>query len=582
MAEQVATGPDPVRVGPDEHVLTTLWHRAGSEEGGRDLLWRPDDGGWVAMTADELVERVRSVAAGLVARGVSPGDRVAIMSPIRIEWTVADLAVLAAGAVVVPIYDTSSQDQAAHILGDSSPVMAIVADDETADLVGKAAAEGAAIDVVTMDGGGLDDLVEAAGDAHRDEVERRVAGLSGADVASIVYTSGTTGDPKGCVLTHRNLVWTARQTLHRLDGVVGPDDSTLLFLPLAHIFTRVVSYVCIELGARIGFARSLEDMPEDLRSFQPTFLLAVPRVFEKVFRSAQRQATGPRAKVFDLAVRVGTAWSRAARPWPHLWLGRAVADRLVYAKLRAGVGGRVRFCVSGGAPLDPDLGHFFRAAGIPILEGYGLTETSAPATVNIPTEMKIGTVGRPLPGVSIRVGDDGEVQISGESVLADYHQNAEATDESFDGEWLLTGDLGELDDDGYLTITDRKKELIVTASGKNVAPSPLEQRIASHRLVASAMVVGDRRPFLAALVTLDPDEVGEDERDDEEIRRQVQEAVDDANRAVSRAESIREFVVLDRDFSIREDELTQTMKLRRNTIAEHFADEIDSIYADSS
>ena len=581
MAKQVATGPDPVEVGDGDHVLTTLWHRAGTEDGARAMLCRPEDGAWMPMTSDGLVERVRSVAAGLVAGGVSPGDRVAIMSPTRIEWTVADLAVLAAGAVVVPIYDTSSEDQARHILSDSAPVLAIVADDDTAELAGKAAPEGGSLQIVTMDGGGLDDLAEAGDDSHRDEVERRVSGLSGADVASIVYTSGTTGAPKGCVLTHRNLVWTARQTLHRLDGVVSRDDSTLLFLPLAHIFTRVVSYVCIEMGVQIGFARSLDDMPEDLRSFQPTFLLAVPRVFEKVFRSAQRQATGPKAKIFDLAVGIGTAWSRAERPGPHLRLGRVVADRLVYAKLRAGVGGAVRFCVSGGAPLDPHLGHFFRAAGIPILEGYGLTETSAPAAVNIPSEMKIGTVGRPLPGVSIRIGSDGEIQIAGENVLVGYHQNEETTEESFDGEWFLTGDLGEIDDDGYLSITDRKKELIVTASGKNVAPSPLEQRIAAHRLVANAMLVGDRRPFLGALVSLDPDELGDRDPDSEEVRQKVQEAIDDANRTVSRAESIRKFVVLDRDFNLEEDELTQTMKLRRTTIAEHFADEIDSIYADS-
>lgn len=581
-------GPDPIEVDGDEHVLSTLLRR--DRDSAEPRLTHPVDDGWEDLSGSEVVERVLGAAAGLVAAGLEPGDRVVLLSPTRWEWTVADLAVLAAGGVTVPIYDTASSDQIAHVVGDAEPRAAIVADDDLAATVRDAAGEERALDpmvVFDSDSAGLDALAERAGSDARAEVDRRLDRLRGDDVASLVYTSGTTGDPKGCVLTHRNLVWTARQVVHRLGDHVGPDDSTLLFLPMAHIFTRVVQLACVEAGARVGFARSLDDLPADLRSFRPTFLLAVPRVFEKVVRSARSEATGVRGTVFDLSVRAGTAWSRSDRPGPHLRAARAVADRLVYRKLRDGIGGRVRFCVSGGAPLDEELAHFFGAAGIPILEGYGLTETSAPAAVNTPEELRVGTVGRPIPGVSIRIADDGEIQIRGESVFAGYRGLEDKTAESFDGDWYRTGDLGEIDEDGYLVVGDRKKDLIVTAGGKNVSPGPLEQRIAAHRLVANAVVIGDDRPFVAALVTLDDEERerlglgGADHLDDnEEVRRSVGEAIEDANAGVSRAESIREFVVLDRDFSVDEGEMTQTMKPRRATIADHFADQIESIYAD--
>jgi long-chain acyl-CoA synthetase len=584
MTERTVRGTEPVEVAASDHLLTTLWQRDAEHRlADAPLLSRPRDGGWEAVSHHEVVERVRAVAAGLIAVGVEPGDRVALMSPTRLEWVVADLAILAAGAVAVPIYDTSSEDQCRAILADSSPRLAFAADDDLAKLLDAAgSAEGRLDDIVVFDDGGLGRLARAATDAHRDEVERRVAALRGSDLATIVYTSGTTGDPKGCLLTHRNLIWTARQTVHRLDGVLLPGDTTLLFLPLAHVFTRLVQYVALEAGVQVGFARSLDDLREDLQSFRPTFLLAVPRVFEKLFSAAQRQATGLRRPIFDFAVSSGEQWSTATDPSALLRVRRAVSDRLVYSRLRAAVGGNVRFCVSGGAALNPKLGHFFNAAGITILEGYGLTETSAPATLNTPSEMRIGTVGRPIPGVSIRTAPDGELLVSGGNVFGGYHRNEQATDEALDDGWLRTGDVGAIDDDGYVVITDRKKELIVTANGKNVAPAPLEQRIREHPLVANAMVVGDDRPFLSALVAIDTEQLAALglQLDDPEVERQVQEAIDTANTSVSRAESVRVFRLLDRDFSQDEGELTHTMKLRRRAIAELHAEMIESIYAD--
>ncbi len=586
-----AQGPRPVDVPPSTHLTTTLWERAGSSPDQAILRPPAGDGEWRDVTWGELAERVRSVAAGLVASGVAAGDRVALMSPTRVEWTVADLAVLAAGAVTVPIYDTSSAEQCEWILSDSGAVAAFAAGSDERGRLEEAWEEGTEARVLVFDDGALDELARRGGDAERAEVERRCAALTTDDLATIVYTSGTTGNPKGCMLTHGNLVWTARQTREHLGGAFGEGDSTLLFLPLAHVFARLIQVGCLESGVVLGYARSMDTLADDLRSFRPTFLLSVPRVFEKVFNRAQSQATGVKARVFDFAVRSGRAWSEAGDPGPVLRLRRALADKLVYAKLRQAVGGRVKYAVSGGSALSPHLAHFFHAAGIPILEGYGLTETSAPATANAPDAFRIGTVGRPLPGVELRIAADGEILIRGPHVFQGYWQNDEATAAVLDQDgWFHSEDLGTLDDDGFLSITGRKKELIVTAGGKNVAPSVLEERIKSHRLVSQAIVIGDDRPFIAALVTLDPDEAEAFARErglstdpadlaaSEEVRGAVGEAIEAANRAVSRAESIREFRVLPRDLSQDEDEITPTLKVKRSVVAEHFAEEIEAIY----
>jgi long-chain acyl-CoA synthetase len=596
---QYVKGADPVPVDPAENLTTTLWRQAQAA-GSFQILRYPSaeggegGGGWSTLTWSQFAERVRGIAAGLIALGIEPGDRVALMSSTRLEWTLADYAILAAGAVTVPLYETSSVAQCEWVLSDSGAKVALAGTSDHAKNLD--AARSAAPDlgeIFVFDDGGLDALAERAGDEHPAIVDQRVEATGTDKVASLIYTSGTTGNPKGCILTHGNLLSTARQSKANLRELFESDDaSTLLFLPLAHVFARIIQYGCLESGAQLGFARSVETLIADLATFKPTFLLAVPRVFDKVFNTAQRNAQGAKARVFGFAVSAAQQWSRANAPGPLVNARRALADRLVYSKFRAALGGNVRYCISGGAPLALHLAHFFHAAGITILEGYGLTETSAAASVNTPRRMKIGTVGQPIPGVEFRIADDGEIQIRGAGVFQGYYHDDAATREvlSEDG-WFASGDIGELDDEGYLTITGRKKELIVTAGGKNVAPAVLEERLKAHRLVSQAMVVGDNRPFVAALITLDPDELtafaaqrglpgstAAEVGRHETLLAELDEAVAHANQAVSKAESIRKFTVLERDFSMEEGELTLKLSMRRNVIAQNFADHIEGIY----
>jgi len=597
MAKTSVRGPEPVEVTSDQNLTTRMWERADSASS-REILRYHDGSDWRSVTWRDLAERVRRIAAGLIAVGIEPGDRVALMASTRLEWALSDLAILAAGGVTVPIYETSSADQCGWILKDAEVKVAIaeLADHaKTLDTARETAPDFGEIFVIEDDG--LDALAERADDSHADQVVLRAQALTTSDLASIIYTSGTTGNPKGCMLTHGNMVWTARQAEVNLKQLFGPDDSTLLFLPLAHVLARVILFGCLEADVQLGFARSVDTLQEDLASYRPTFLLAVPRVFEKVFNGAQRKAEGAKRKVFDFAVSTGEQWSTAVNegrdPGLATNLKKNVADRLVYSKLRDGLGGRMSYCVSGGAPLAPYLAHFFHAAGVTILEGYGLTETTGPAAVNMPDAMRIGTVGQPLSGVEIRIADDSEILIRGGNVFQGYFNNDKATREVLDDDgWFSSGDLGELDDDGFLKITGRKKEIIVTAGGKNVAPAVLEERLKAHRLVSQAMVVGDNRPFIAALVTLDPDELAAYAKeeglsgstaaqlnDDPKVQAEVQKAVERANTAVSKAESIRKVVVLNRDFSEDEGELTPTLKVRRRDVHDHFTKEIEGLYA---
>jgi long-chain acyl-CoA synthetase len=588
-------GRKPVTVPPEDNLTTRLWERASSDAD-RQVLRFPVGEEWQTYTWGQLADRVREIAAGLLGLGLEKGDRVALMSGTRVEWTLADLAILAAGGITVPIYETSSAEQCAWILGDSGAKFAIAEKADHAKTLDKARDQAGDVqEIFVSDDDGLQAIVERGSDADRDRVQSRAEEVTGDDVASFIYTSGTTGNPKGCILTHSNLVWTARQTTEGpMRELFSREDSTLLFLPLAHSFARIIQFGCLEGDVQLGYARSIETVQEDMARFEPTFLLSVPRVFEKVYNGAQRKAGGGlKGKIFDFASRTGQEWSQAqaeGRKGPSRKHG--LADKLVYSKLREALGGRVRYCVSGGAPLAPHLAHFFHAAGITILEGYGLTETSAPATCNTPTAMKIGTVGQPLPGVEIKIADDGEILIKGGNVFGGYYRNDEATEEVLDDDgWFRSGDVGQFDDEGFLRITGRKKELIVTAAGKNVAPAVLEERLKAHRLVSQAMVVGDNRPFVAALITLDPDELAAfaqehgleggaaELRNHEPIQQEIHQAVEAANEAVSRAESIRKVAVLERDFSAEDEEITPTMKVKRNVVAEHFADEIEQIYA---
>ncbi len=590
---QYTKGDTPVAVADDQNLTSRLWERSAAGDARQILRWSVD-GQWRGMDWPQLADRVRGVAAGLIALGIQPGDRVALMSNTRMEWTVADLAILSAGAVTVPLYETSSTEQCAWILSDSGAKASIVATADQAkqmDAARQDAADQDDFDVFVLDDGGLDALAERGDAAAAEQVAQRVTATTRDDHASVIYTSGTTGNPKGCLLTHGNLLSTARQSETMLPELFTAEDSTLLFLPLAHVLTRIIQFAGLEANTQLGFARSLGTLVEDLSTFRPTFLLSVPRVFEKVFNTAQRKAEGPKRKVFDFAVATSRQWATSAHPGRVTNLKRGLADKLVYSKLRHALGGRVRYCVSGGAPLSPHLAYFFHAAEITILEGYGLTESSAASAFNTPTKLRIGTVGRPNAGTELKVAEDGELLIRGPGVFSGYWNNPEASAEVLTGDgWLRTGDIGEIDDDGYITITGRKKEIIVTAGGKNVAPAVLEERLKSHRLVSQAMVVGDNRAFVAALVTLEPDELAGFAKEHElagspaelaehqTVRAEVDKAVDHANQAVSRAESIRRVRVLPRDFTIEDGEMTPTLKLKRSAISEHFADEIEGLY----
>jgi long-chain acyl-CoA synthetase len=598
MAITHVRGRKPVHVTERENLTTRLWERAKRSDS-REILRYPVEGAWRGLTWQHVGDRVRDIAGGLLALGVRKGDRVALMSSTRLEWTLTDLAILAAGGVTVPIYETSSADQCAWILKDSGAKLAIAETADHAKSLDQANGEigNTVKEIFVIDDGGLDAIAERGDQTQRDKVEERAGQVTMADNASIIYTSGTTGNPKGCVITHGNLLWTARQTESQLKEMFGHDDCTILFLPLAHSFARIIQFGVLESDVTLGYARSIETLQEDIQSFSPTFLLSVPRVFEKVYNGAQRKAGGgAKAKIFQFASDTGQAWSQAKAEGREPGIGanfkHGLADKLVYSKLRDALGGRVQYCVSGGAPLAPHLAHFFHAAGITILEGYGLTETSAPATANTPKNFRIGTVGQPLPGVEIKIADDGEILISGGNVFEGYYKNDKATNDVFTDEngqrWFHSGDIGELDDDGYLKITGRKKELIVTAGGKNVAPAVLEERLKAHKLVSQAMVVGDNRPFIGALITIDPEELEAfaaeqdidvaEARDSEALQAEINKAVAHANAAVSKAESIRKVVVLERDFTQDDGEITPTMKVKRNVVAEHFSDEIEQLY----
>ena len=590
-----------------------------TRHGDRETAWRD-------VTAREFRDEVAALAKGFIAAGIGEGDRVGIVSRTRYEWTVLDYALWAAGAVPVPVYETSSAEQVEWILSDSGAPAVVVETRAHLELVTEVlrrlpdvrrvwvidagpptAAGGPGGLASPVAAQSLDALVaEGAGVGEADLTQRRTSAGAG-DFATIIYTSGTTGRPKGCEITHGNLLANARNAVRGPLSVIfdTPGASTLLFLPLAHSFARLIEVAVVEAGGVLGHTSDVAHLLPELATFQPTFLLAVPRVFEKVYNGAEQKASesGIRGAIFHAAARTAIAWSSAFGahdtasadgPGPALQLQHAVFDRLVYRKLRAAVGGRVGHSVSGGAALGDRLSHFFRGAGITIVEGYGLTETTAASTVNRPSRNKIGTVGQPLPGVSVRIADDGEILLSGHNRFVGYWRNDGATSEALtpDG-WLRTGDIGDLDDEGYLRVTGRKKELIVTAGGKNVSPAVLEDRIRAHPLVSQCLVVGDGRPYVACLITLDPEAVRiwlarrnrpvdtslSQLTDDPDLIAELQTAVDDANKAVSRAESIKRFHVLATDFTEEAGYLTPSLKLRRSVVTKDFADEIEALYS---
>jgi long-chain acyl-CoA synthetase len=574
--------------------------RAAEQPRAISLRRKAAGGGWEDVTTTAFKDDVHALAKGLIAAGIGAGDRVALMSHTRYEWTVVDYAVWTSGAVVVPIYETSSADQAEWILTDSAAKAVIVETGDFEKMIADARDRLHDLEHVWLIEPGLRELAAAGAGVSDETLAERTRSAGAGDLATIIYTSGTTGRPKGCQLTHGNLLADVRNAfMGPIAAVNVPDASTLLFLPLAHVFARIIEVGCLEAGIVLGHTSSTKDLLPDLASFQPTFVLAVPRVFEKVYNGAEQRAIGDgRGKIFARAARTAVAYSEARDtakgPGLALRAEHALFDRLVYGKMRAALGGKVQFAVSGGAALAERLGHFFRGAGIIILEGYGLTETTAAVAVNHPDRQKIGTVGLPIPGATVRIADDGEVLIKGKNVFPGYWRNEQATAETFteDG-WFASGDIGEIDDEGFLKITGRKKEMIVTAGGKNVAPAVLEDRLRTHALISQAMVVGDGRPYVGALITIDQEAFGPwkerrgklasatvaDLRDDPELTAEIQAAVDDADKAVSRAESIRKFRILDVDFTQEQGHLSAKLGIRRAILAKEFAHEIEALYA---
>jgi long-chain acyl-CoA synthetase len=598
---QEFTVPAAYIAGPDDNVTDDVFTNEAKwpDEAG---LKRKVNGAWTPVTWREFAGQVRGIAAGLIAAGVQPGDRVALMSRTRFEWTLMDYAILTAGAITVPVYPTSSLQQLEWILSDSGAVAIVVETGDHAEMVATARAGLPMLaHVWQIDGsqsGGLPDIMARGALVTPEQVEERRRTRGAGDLAEIIYTSGTTGRPKGCMLSHGNIVSNVRNSMKN-DGyerVFTPDKSTLLFLPLAHSYAQLIQYGAIHARTVLGLADIAEAVAE-LPAFKPTVVLSVPRLWEKVYNSAKHKAVAEgHGKIFERAEATAIAYSQAldaGGPGLMFRLEHALFDRLVYRKLRAALGGDVETSVSGAAPLGTRLGHFFRGCGINILEGYGLTETSPVTNSNTPDAQKIGTVGRPIPSCTIRIAPDGEILAKGDMVFQGYWNNEAATKEMIDEDgWLHTGDIGVLDDEGFLTITGRKKDLIITAAGKNVAPAVLEDRLRAHWLVSQCIVVGDARPFIAALVAGDPEafaqwkaDNGKPEmatiaelRDDPALLAEIQAAVDDANKAVSHAEAIKKFAILEADFTEADGQLTPTMKVRRYVVMEQYAAQIAALY----
>ena len=578
--------------------LTQYISERASLEPNRITMSRPLGDGWQPVTAREVEQEIRAVAKGLVASGINAGDRVAIMARTRYEWTILDFAIWYAGGCVVPIYETSSAEQIDWILNDSGSV-GIIAETPTHRELVETVKPSHTKHVWTMTEDILGALSLAGAQVSDAEIDKRRNSLTSEDVATLIYTSGTTGKPKGVVLTHGNFISECGNVVEGAsDLFLRPGGSTLLFLPVAHVFGRMVQIGSIRAGLHLAHCSDpVGRLPKDLASFKPTFVLAVPRIFEKIYNGAEAKAEAAgKGKIFRKAADVAIAYSQAldsGKMSPVLKLKHGLFDKLVFSKIRHGMGGRVEAAISGGAPLGERLGHFYRGAGVTILEGYGLTETTAGATLNLTKHLRVGSVGRPIPGTSVKIAEDGEVLIKGPIVMRGYWQNDKANEEVFTSDrWFRSGDLGKLDDQGYLYIVGRKKELIVTAGGKNVAPAVLEDRLRAHPLVSQCIVLGDNQPFMAALITIDQDMLKgwvatnkkegasmQDLANDPDLITVIQTAVDEANKAVSKAESIRKFTILPTDFTIAGGHLTAKLSLKRHVINQEFASQIAQLFA---
>ena len=583
---------------PDENATDLLLGRLRADPSVPIFELAQEGGGYRPMRTADFVEDVKAVAKGLIASDVAPGDVVAILSRTRYEWALADWAIWWAGGVSVPIYESSSPSQIQWIASDSAAKFALVESTRHKEDMESVRGELPALQRIgVLEDGILEDLRQRGAGISDEELESRRTARRLDDVATIIYTSGTTGRPKGAELTHANFVDTTRSAVTLLGEKVLPSGSRLLmFLPMAHVFARLITVLAAAWPVTTAFTPDTKNLLPDLAAFKPTFLLAVPRVFEKVYNGAEAKAIASgKGRIFGAAAKTAIDYSTALADGKvplTLSLKHKLFDRLVYGTLREAMGGQVKWAVSGGAPLGARLSHFFRGIGVTVLEGYGLTETTAPICVNLPWDVRPGTVGPPLPGSSVAIDDSGELLVKGVMVFKGYHNNPEATAESLKDGWFHTGDLGSLADDGSITITGRRKEVIVTAGGKNVSPAQLEDQLRSHPLVSQCVVIGDQKPFVAAILTLDAEMLptwlknnGKPEMsltqaaEDAEIRAELQKVVDRANESVSRAESIRSFVVIDSDFTEENGYLTPSLKLKRNVVVKDLAPIIEKIYS---
>ncbi|MCG7304798.1 AMP-dependent synthetase/ligase [Pseudoglutamicibacter albus] len=587
-------------VNPENATLVHLVDRHLEKNGDIALFSKPDGSdGWVDVSARDFAADAKLIARGLMHYGVKPGDRVALMSATRYEWSLVDFAIAYAGGISVPIYETSSPSQVAWILKDSGSRIVIVENSRHAQAVKRAKDSESLSEIsetLVIDEDGLDKLRAAGENVSEEQRAQQEAPRKKTDIATIIYTSGTTGKPKGCELTHANFVDLSDNAAAAVPGVIAPDASTILFLPLAHVFARFIALMAVGGGARTGHTSDLKNLLPALDSFKPTFLLVVPRVFEKVFNGAQQKAEdGGKGKIFARAAKVAEEYSRQSLEGKVSLSTRVkhkIFDVLVYKKLRAAMGGKVTHAVSGGSALGERLGHFFNGIGLTVLEGFGATETAAPVTVNTPEKIKIGTVGRPVPGNEIKLGEDGEILVKGVCVFKGYYNREDLTEDAFVDGWYATGDLGTIDEDGFLTITGRKKEILVTASGKNVAPGLMEDRVRSVPIVSQCVVVGEGRPYVGALVTVDEEALPgwlerhnlpadtkiEDLVENKDLLADIQEGIDSANDTVSRAESIRKFRVLTTDLTEETGHLTPSLKIRRQIVLKDFQDEVEKLY----
>lgn len=591
----------PLRIhSPENSNITDLLLRHANSAANPALFSVPAaNGDWQDITASQFAADVSAIARGFIASGIEQGSRICLMARTRYEWTLVDFAIWYAGCITVPIYETSSPSQVAWIIADSGARAVVVESANHENVVRQAAHQESLdeLDEVWQFDAGLDELRELGKNVSDEQLEARRSVATLNDVATVIYTSGTTGRPKGCELTHGNFVELSDNAAAELPECVYPGAATIMFLPLAHIFARYISILAVSVGCRVGHTPDVKNLLPDLQSFQPSFILAVPRVFEKVYNSAMLKAEdGGKGKIFHAGVDVAVAYSRALENGNVPLVLKAkhkLFDVLLYNKLRTAMGGKIRYAVSGGAPLGQRLGHFFNGIGVTILEGYGLTETTAPISVNTPGKIKIGTVGRPLPGNAVRIAEDGEILTKGICVMRGYHNRPDLEAETFTDGWFRTGDVGELDSDGFLKITGRKKEIIVTASGKNVIPALLEDQIRADALVSQCVVLGDGRPFISALVTLDSESLpGWLERNQldksltieqagelDVVKAHIQSLVDKANKSVSRAEAIKAFRIVPTDFTETSGHLTPSMKIKRAVVFKDYEQVIDEIYS---